>query len=92
MSRKPIKPATNGDEAPKFKKGNITFAGINFNDDWARKLKAGKYAPDGKDSAELSPKELFIKEHFSQPNLAEMSEAEKTELLGKAYDACMAAV
>lgn len=87
------KPAENA--APIYKKGEITFdvdgQKVSFNDAWARKLKPGKYAPDGKEGPDLEPKQLFVKEFEGLDQLAALDPAERTALLEKAYDACMAA-
>ena len=70
--------------APTFKKGSVTIDGVNFNDEWARKLK-----PQEIDGKTISAEDQFIAEfphHFT-----DLAEAERVDLLKKAFSACLSA-
>jgi hypothetical protein len=67
--------------AVKFKKGDVTIEGANFNDAWARKLK---------DKDGVSAEEQFVSE-YKDALYQDFSPADRADLLKKAYQACLAA-
>jgi hypothetical protein len=68
-------------DAVKFKKGDVTIEGANFNDAWARKLK---------DKDGVSAEDQFVNE-FKDVHFQELTEGARIALLKRAFQGCLAA-
>lgn len=81
-------------DVPKYKKGNVTIEGVNFNDQWARDLKpSAKYKTREEhksgDGVEMTAEERFLEEY--RHCYENLEEAARTELLKKAFKGCIEA-
>jgi hypothetical protein len=78
-------------EPVKFKKGDVTIDGVNFNDSWARALKPIDILnEDGSVKETWDPQTRFINE-FKDHHYQDLAEADRIEALKKAFAACQAA-
>jgi hypothetical protein len=79
---KATKPANGA--AAKFKKGDVTIDGMNFNDSWARGLKDTTVG-----DKTVTAEEQFLNEYAEHPNFEGMAPEDKAAYLRTAYQACL---